>query len=188
LGRLIAGIGPGRDAGPEIAVAGPAGTWRLPRQPDHPGVYSAVLGRSIDSGSYRISGIGGKDIRPFLVETRTAPPLEFVDPEQLDTIDRTRGATVAWKGATAEQHVVIAAANVDPLSSAAALCLCVAPGEAGRWRLDPLWLAHLPASQDVPGVPLNYLVLATMPIRPRSFQANGIVLPTSVIGRTVRYR
>src|SRR5262249_10203419 len=101
LGRLFGQMGPGRDAGPEVVVAGPAGTWRLPRLSQFTGLYSAVLGRSIESGSYRISGIGGKDIGPFLVETRTAPELDFVHPEQLDAIDRARGAAVEWKGSTA---------------------------------------------------------------------------------------
>ena len=95
--------------------------------------------------------------------------------------------------ARARERVAVVAVNVDPLSSGAGFCLCMAPGTAGHWYVPPMWLANLPASPNAPGVPLNYLLVATLPAEvPPRFAARGVaggaLVFSTVRIRTVRYK
>jgi hypothetical protein len=82
--------------------------------------------------------------------------------------------------------------NVDDLSGGMGACLCVARGEAGRFRIPPLMLANVPASQNIPGIPKNFLLTGLLPAQPQRFSATGIVngtaIAASLLGRTVSYR
>jgi len=193
--------GAGRDAGPQISVAGPKGALSVGPSPS--GFYTAKLGGGIpfvqpkplflDSGEYRISAPGGRDIGEWATEGPYNATLKPLLPAHLDTIDRARGVTVRWRGAAARERVIVIAANVDPLTGGAGICLCVAPGAAGRWHVPSVLLANLPASRDVARVPLNYLLIGTLPAGvPQRFSARGVaggaVLFTTVRGRTVKYK
>jgi hypothetical protein len=195
--------GPGRDAGPRIAVAGPLGTLTLSPSPDAKGIYWGELGGGLrlrlpkppflQPGKYRISGQGGRDIGAFAAEGLYNASLEWAGAKRFDTIDRTRGATLEWRGVAAHERVMVMAINVDPLSGGTGVCFCVAPGSAGRWRLPALLLSNLPASRDTPGVPMSYLLMATLPAEPSpAFSApgaaTGLVWFTAVRARMVKYK
>jgi len=199
---LFASTGAGRDAGASIRVAGPTGEARLTPRRDAPGIYTAELGgglpftrnpkpRFLKEGTYRISG-GGREIGAFAVEAPYLPPLEWLSPGKLDTVVRSQGATVRWRGARPDHRVLLIAFNVDDLSGGMGACLCVARGEAGRFRIPPLMLANVPASQNIPGIPKNFLLTGLLPAQPQRFSATGIVNGTAVaaslLGRTVSYR
>ena len=111
---------------------------------------------------------------------------------KLETIVRAQGATVRWRGADPDHRVLLIAFNVDDLSGGMGTCLCVARGDAGRFRVPPLMLANIPASQDIPGIPKNFFLVGLLPAQPRRFSASGIVngaaVAASLQGRTVSYR
>lgn len=195
--------GPGRDAGPRIAVAGPRGTLMLTPSPEAAGIYLAELGGGLrfrvpkppflDPGKYRISGQGGRDVGAFATEAVSSSAIEWVGEKGLDTIDRARGAILKWRGVTAGERVIVLAANVDPLTGAAGVCLCLAPGSPGRWRLPALPLSNLPASRDSPGLPISYLLMATLPAEtPQTFSApgleSGLVWVAAARGRMLKYK
>jgi uncharacterized protein (TIGR03437 family) len=194
--------GAGRDAGPGFSITGPKGTRSLVPSPS--GFYKAILGGGIalvrepkplflDFGEYRVSSPGGRDIGDWATEGRYSAPLKPLLPVHVDTIDRSQGVTVKWGGGNARERVAVVAVNVDPLSSGAGFCLCMAPGTAGHWYVPPMWLANLPASPNAPGVPLNYLLVATLPAEvPPRFAARGVaggaLVFSTVRIRTVRYK
>jgi uncharacterized protein (TIGR03437 family) len=194
---------PGRDAGRRVTVSGPRGTLQLFPQPSRAGLYVETLGGGLPSrqtvrplflepGSYRISAPGGRDIGSFEMELPSSGALRWIHPGRTDTVDRARGVTLRWRGADARQQVVLVAANVDAYTGAAGICICLAPGQAGRWFLPPPFLANLPASQNVPGVPLGFIFMAAIPADPQQFHAHGVAGGVAVMltasGRTVNYR
>jgi uncharacterized protein (TIGR03437 family) len=194
---------PGRDAGPRIEVTGPQGTSILKPSPDAKGLYVGSLGGPLSlqlpeppflqPGKFRISGQGGQDIGAFATEVVYNVDLDWVGGKGVDTIDRKRGATVKWRGASAHDRVIVAALNVDQLSGDTGICLCVVPGSAGRWRLPALPLSNLPASHDAPGVPMSYVLMATLPAKTsRSFSApgaqRGFAWFTALRARMVKYK
>jgi hypothetical protein len=199
---LAGSAGAGRDAGAGIRIAGPTGNATLNPERDTPGVYTAELGgglpftrnpkpRFLKEGTYRISA-GGGEIGGFAVDLSYPPPLEWLDAAKVDTIVRAKGATVRWRGAAPDHRVVMIAFNVDDLAGGMGMCLCVARGDAGRFRIPPLMLANIPASQDIPGLPKNFLLVGLMPDEPNRFSARGVANGAAVAaflqGRTVSYR
>ncbi len=147
----------------------------------------------LDEGTYRISGSGGADVGEFAVEARLGKPIRWRGGSELDVIDRSRGVVVRWGGATKRDRVAIMAINVEPLSGAMGLCLCVAAGEAGRLQIPPLALANLPPSAAIPGIPMNYIFMGVLPAgAPQRFQARGVergvALVTTLLGRTVSFQ
>jgi hypothetical protein len=55
---------------------------------------------------------------------------------------------------------LIVAMSVDQLTTARAMCYCVANGAAGTFTIQPDFLANFPATRDMPGEPLNQLMIA----------------------------
>jgi hypothetical protein len=201
-GYLFASAGPGLDAGKSVLVSGPAGSIRLVPESAGAGIYRGELGGGmpftrypkplfLKEGAIRISG-GGGEIGNFSVDVKYPRPLKWVDVEKLETIVRARGADVRWRGVSAGQRVLLLAVNVDSLAGGMGMCLCVAPGEAGRFRIPPLILANIPASQDIPGTPMNFVLAGLLPSAPARFQTrgveNGVAIATSLQGRTVSFR
>lgn len=193
---------PGRDAGPGLTVTGPNRTATLLPAPREPGLYLGWLGGGrplhakpffLDPGRYTISASGGKDVGAFSASADFHPILEWLRPERLGRIDRTRGARVEWSGASTSQRVLVAAVNVDPLSGGAGVCLCVAPGSAGRMELPALYLSNLPASRNMPGLPQGYLLIAGLPEgRAPEFHARGLeigfLLLVPAFARSVEFK
>ena len=194
---------PERNGGPGITVSGPNGAATLRPSSQARGAYVAALGGGVplraakppflDPGEYRIRGQGGPDIGEFTAEARYNSPVEWVQSNRLETVDRARGVTLKWRGVNPHELVMLVASSVDPLSGATGVCLCLAPGSAGRWRLPALLLSKLPASRIVAGAPRSYLLMATLPaVHPTAFSTrglkSGIIVFTTVRGRTVQYR
>jgi uncharacterized protein (TIGR03437 family) len=194
---------PGRDAGPSITVQGPDGTAILRPSARAPDIYMAMVGGGLplgvskplflDPGHYTVSAAGGGQVGPFRVEADFHLTLKWRAPERLDRIDRARGAVVEWSGTTARERVLVAAIGTDSLSGGTAVCLCMAPGTAGKARLPPLLLANLPATRDTPGIPQNYVFLAALPAdAPPPFRARGVetgfLLTVSAYARTVKFQ
>jgi hypothetical protein len=100
--------------------------------------------------------------------------------------------TVHWRGAGRGQLMLIVARNVDQITTAIGMCLCVERAEAGHFTIPPAMLANIPISRDMPGEPYDELVLGSFPAKPQRFAAKGLdggfVLPVYADGRRVDYR
>jgi uncharacterized protein (TIGR03437 family) len=201
-GYLFASAGAGLDAGKGVLVSGPAGSITLEREPGGAGIYRRELGGGmpftrypkpafLKEGAVRVSG-GGGEIGNFSVDVKYPRPLKWVDAEKLETIVRAQGADVRWRGVSSAHRVLLLAINVDALAGGMGMCLCVAPAEAGHFRIPALMLANIPASQDIPGIPMNFVLAGLLPSAPARFQTrgveNGIAIATSLQGRTVSFR
>jgi len=193
------------DAGDAISVAGTNGERRLVRDRRQQDYYDAVLGGALPfsrapatplylaSGAYRLSGPGGADIGPFSAEVAVTGPLVWKNRSRVDVVDRDAGVTVIWKAARSSDAILILAENTDRESGDSAACLCMAPGEAGRFLIPPLALGNLPPTVDLEGLAVSYLLLMELPAEPPArIQARGLDAAfaafVSVSARPVSYR
>ena len=105
---------------------GPQGTSTLSSSPGATGLYTGRFGGGLrlrqsrppflQPGKYQISGQGGPDVGAFTAEVLYDTSLEWVGAKRFDTIDRSRGTTLKWRGVAPRDRVIVAALNVDPLS------------------------------------------------------------------------
>ncbi len=184
------------DAGPEIVLAGPAGTLRLPR--DSAGTYAIRhpkrQPRSLfPAGGYSISSAGGKDVGPFTALGLATASFTWTNRRMLGTIDRARGATFEWQGADPERPVLIIALSVDRATGASGVALCHAPSGSTSFPLPSAPLANLPQTRPTGGVPLSYVLLWQVPRGGHiSFLARGINAGSALFlngsGRSVIFR
>lgn len=181
--------GAGLDAGRNLALSRNSPPDMMPRNPNAPGFYTR-LGNSdrhsgprtarvllpfLDPGEYRLEGAGGKDVGPFSVRIPGPVPFEWTDRDRTSTIVRDRGFTVHWRGVAADRLIVILATNVDQISTAIGTCLCTAKADAGQFTIPAAMLANLPASKDIPGIPYDRVLVASLPVKTApSLQATGL--------------
>lgn len=108
LGATSAGL----DAGPSLSLIGAAGPVTLKEIFDRKGQYhgvfaSSVIGPNVPSGSYTISGSGGKDVGAFSAVMTVGSHLAISNKSSLATIDRTQPLTVTWTGGVTGNYVLI---------------------------------------------------------------------------------
>lgn len=102
----------GLDAGPSLTVSGPPGFLSLKQNPNSRGEYtglfaSSVIGPNVPSGSYTITGSGGKDVGPFSVAVTVGNHLAISNKSSLAIIDRAQPLTVTWTGGVSGKYIVI---------------------------------------------------------------------------------
>jgi uncharacterized protein (TIGR03437 family) len=179
--------GIGLDAGPNLAISRNAPSRNappdtMPRNPNAPGFYTR-LGNSdrhsgpraarlllpfLDPGEYMLHGTGGKDVGPFSIRLPGPEPFEWTDRDRTGTVTRSHGLTVHWRGVAPDRLVVILATNVDQISTAIGTSLCTARADAGRFTIPASLLANLPPSRDIPGIPYDRVLVASLPAKTAS--------------------
>lgn len=194
--------GRGLDAGPQFNLTRAGESRAIRRDNNVAGYYHARLGQAgagasrrapplfLDPGELTLTGSGGKDVGGFNVRVPAPVPFEWTDRDSLTVIDRRRPLVLHWRPIPAGR-IMILATNVDQITTAMGMCLCVAEGGAGRFTVPPAVLANVPLSRDIPGVPFDQLFVSSLVTGP-SFQAAGVnagaVASLYTIGRFVEYR
>jgi len=170
--------GIGLDAGPNLAV----GPDTMPRNPNAPGFYTRlgnndrhsgprtarILLPFLDPGEYMLQGTGGKDVGPFAIRLPGPQPFEWTDRDRTNTVTRSQGLSVHWKGVAVNRLVVILATNVDQISTAIGTALCTARADAGQFAIPASMLANLPPSKNIPGIPYDRVMVASLPAKTAS--------------------
>jgi hypothetical protein len=198
-------LGPGAqglDAGKKLTLSGPGGSRSIGEAWSTPGRYVAYLRISgpnrpspslfLEPGNYVLEGTGGKNVGPFRVAFPIPAPFDWVDRDTTSIVERNKGVTLHWRGASGNQVIVIVARNVDQLTTAIGLTVCVAKASAGQFTVPAEMLANIPISRDLPGTPFDELVIGALPQRLPSVRASGIsggfVISLYATGRIVDYR
>jgi uncharacterized protein (TIGR03437 family) len=106
----LGSVAKGLDAGTSLSLTGPAGSFTL--KSNVKGQYSAlfnssVTGPDIPSGSYTLTGPGGKDVGAFSATITVASPLAISNKPSLVSVDRAQPLTVTWTGGVAGTYVLI---------------------------------------------------------------------------------
>jgi hypothetical protein len=193
----------GLDAGPQLTARGAGQTRVVFSENGVNGYYRARLGQAgpaasrrapalfLEPGEVMLAGPGGSDIGAFEVRFAAPTPFEWTNREALAVVERARGLTLRWRGASG--LVVILANNVDQLTTASGTCLCVERASAGVFTIPSAMLANLPISRDLPGVSLDRLYVssflegAAAEIRAAGLD-RGVALSLYAIGRAIPYR
>ena len=88
--------------------------------------------------------------------------------------------------------MIIVARNVDQLTTAIGMCLCVPAASATQFEIPPSLLANVPVSRDLPGAPFDELMVGAVPSKAVPFGASGLqggfVVTVYADGRIVAYR
>jgi hypothetical protein len=131
-------------------------------------------------------------VGPLRVSFSFPPPFVWSDRDQTSAVDRNRGVTLHWTGMPKGQTMFVVARNVDQLTTAIGMCLCVPDPGAAQFTVPPALLANIPISHELAGVPFDKLLLGTLPAKFEVFAApglgSGFVVPFYVSGRVVTYR
>jgi hypothetical protein len=121
-----------------------------------------------------------------------APP-DWIDLDEKSVVNRASGVTVHWKNAADQQLILILARNMDPLTTASALCICAARPDAGKFTIPPSLLGNFPVSVMVPNRRFDDLRVASLAVMeskapPASGLDGGLVFTVYDTRRVVEYR
>ncbi|HYL39523.1 MAG TPA: IPT/TIG domain-containing protein, partial [Bryobacteraceae bacterium] len=202
ISSILGPGGEGLDAGGKLMLTGAGSSRSIGESWGNPGSYRAHLGSAsldrrgpalfLEPGQFVLRGTGGKDVGPFRASFRVPTPFDWVDRDQISVVDRSQGVTVHWRGATRDQLMAIVARNVDQITTAIGLCVCVAPASSGQFPIPAVLLANVPTSRDIPGTPFDELVIGALSSKLPSIQASGLsggfVVSIYATGRIVEYR
>jgi hypothetical protein len=152
-----------------------------------------TAGPFLEPGELIVESNGGADIGPFALKADAPAPFEWTDLEQTAVIDRHRGSTVHWRGIPGDRLVLVVATNVDQITTSTGTCICTARGSAGQLKIPAALLAHVPATQDIPGIPFDQLYVASISAKETiPVKGNGLTGAAAVgvyaLGRIVEYR
>ena len=172
------------DAGPAMgltrrAAGGAEEKREIDKTAKDQGNYSARLGAGgsavqrgtlplfLQPGRYRLEERGGREAGPFAAEFSIPAPFQWLDRDQISTIDRSRGVTVHWTpsadAADVRNHVMaVVIRNVDRITTAIGTCLCTARASAGQFTVPAAMLANIPASIQARGERYDKLVLGSL--------------------------
>lgn len=166
---LLADLGgQGLDVGPALNLDNGQAMRVVPSTPGAPGFYRAPLGTSesrrrplfLNPGSVSLTSAGGRNASPFDLKLKVAPAFTWTNRDAIVEVDRRRPLTLTWTSESPSEVKLILAMNVDQLTTARAMCYCLANGAAGKFTIQPDFLANFPMSGDIPGEPLNQLMIA----------------------------
>lgn len=166
---LLADLGgEGLDVGPALNLSNGQEMRVVPSTPGAPGFYRAPLGSSesrrrplfLNPGSVNLASAGGRNASAFDLKLKVTPAFTWTNRDEIVEIDRRRPLTLTWTTANPSEVKLILAMNVDQLTTSRAMCYCVANGAAGKFTIQPDFLANFPMSRDIPGEPLNQLMIA----------------------------
>jgi uncharacterized protein (TIGR03437 family) len=190
------------DAGASIEIDGPAGQRQItPLPPPFPasvGNYGADLGDSfgsnplyLTSGSYTVTGKGGKDVGPFSVSLQMPEQLTWNNESTISTITRASGVTVTWTAADPNSSIIISGYSVGPGMG----FNCTAKASDGQFTVPPIVLLALPPSliNESDGIDTSEASLQVGVITaPVSFKATGLDLGVAIssiaIAKSVTYQ
>ncbi len=139
------------DAG-TIQVSGSAGASNL----GSADFYRGQLPSGPLTGTYTVSGSGGKDVGTFKVAVNIQSPFSLTNTSALASITRSQGATVSWTGGFAGGDVMLNGVAAGP--SGSINFYCHAPSSAGQLTIPAATLLALP-----PGTGKLVIVNATAP-------------------------
>lgn len=193
----------GLDAGPSLKVRRDAATRDIPAVRGALGFYRIRLGSEhapfgpqsrfpfLDPGEYDLTAPGGKDVGPVAVKFAAPAPLDWINRDRMDVIHRAEPATMRWEKAK-PGFVLALAMNVDQITTAVGMSLCVAKSEARALTIPAALLANVPASRRMPGIPYDQLFVAWLPAVASPIRATGLdagaLVTMYAIGRNVEYR
>jgi uncharacterized protein (TIGR03437 family) len=191
--------GEGLDVGSALSLANGEEMRAIPRTPGTPGFYRAPLGTSesrrrplfLNPSSITLASPGGHDAGRFELTLQVTPAFTWTNREVMVEVDRHRPLTLTWSSVNPSPVKLILAMSVDQLTTARAMCYCVANGAEGKFTIQPDFLANFPATRDIPGEPLNQLMIAEPTLHPL-VTLPGIerlqAMTMYVNARVVRYR
>jgi uncharacterized protein (TIGR03437 family) len=199
LQRVIGPVEKMLDAGPTLAIRGPAGrTGALePSAPqssaqDTPrgeGFYAGMFGGQLptwlagaatapervplffEPGQYRLQATGSKEIGPFDVALDVPSGFEWTNQAGVKEIDRSAGVEFTWRNLAADRQMAILAFNVDTDTAALGAAICLAPPKATSMTLPAYALANFPATRPTAGLPFRLVLLVSIPVKPPEFPA-----------------
>ena len=166
---LLADLGgEGLDVGPALNLSNGQEMRVVPSTPAAPGFYRAPLGNSesrrrplfLNPGSVNLASAGSRNAGAFDLKLQVTPAFTWTNRDAIVEVDRHRPLTLTWTSANPSEVKLILAMNVDQLTTSRAMCYCVASGAAGKFTIQPDFLANFPPSRDIPGEPLNQLMIA----------------------------
>ena len=190
------------DAGGTIVIDGPAGQRQItPIPPPFPasvGNYGADLGEStgsnplyLTSGSYTVTGKGGKDVGPFSVSLQMPEQLTWNNESSINTITRAAGVTVTWTAADPASSVIISGYSMGPGVG----FNCTAKASDGQFTVPPIVLLALPPSaiNESDGIDTSEASLQVGVITaPVTFTATGldvgVAISSIAIAKSVTYQ
>ncbi len=197
---------PDLDAGPAFLVSGPRGRQSVERSIHPPRVYTAVLGGNppftriqpkplfLSPGTYVAHIAGGADISAFDSRIKVQPPIEWTNEKEMTSLDRKSGFTVRWRVHDKSSVVPILAVNVDRTNSTVGVCVCLAKGSAGSFRIPARMLANLPVTAEAgTDLSLGFVAIGSAPAnQPAPIQTpsidSGYAAFVSMAGRSVPIR
>jgi uncharacterized protein (TIGR03437 family) len=169
------------DAGPTITVQGPNGTQGVSYSDSSAQVspYMGVLGTGggwtalglgpstpfLDTGTYTVSGRGGKDVGPFQYTIQIPYGATWTNRDSITAVDRTKGLTIRWSGGNpSTQAVAIFGFSSNPASNVSGGFACLSDMAPQSFTVPSSFLANLPATPATnPGNAISALVFATVP-------------------------
>ncbi|MBZ5610167.1 MAG: hypothetical protein LAP38_18045 [Acidobacteriia bacterium] len=204
MSSIIGPGGRGLDAGATLTLNGAGASRSIGEVWRNAGSYRAHLGSAsiadrrgslplfLEPGEFVLRGTGGRDVGPFHVAFSVPAPFNWIDRDQISVVDRSRAPTVHWNGTAPGQLMLIVARNVDQLTTAIGMCLCVARSSDGQLTIPPALLANVPASRDIPGTPFDELAIGSLAAKASAIQASGLnggfVVSVYATARIVEYR
>jgi uncharacterized protein (TIGR03437 family) len=171
----------GLDAGPSIAVSGPAGSRTLTPIPSLAGFYSATLGDTtpgnyLDPGTYTVSGGGGAGVGSFSTSLTLPPTLTWTNQTSASTVTRASGQAITWTGGDPTGYVTITGSSFAVVGSSGvgASFSCQAPTSAGNFTIPAYVLLSLPASSSTGGFAIPGSLSVGTSSALKQFTATGI--------------
>jgi hypothetical protein len=176
----------GLNAGPSIAVAGPA-HFTLTPVAQVPGIYSGTVKGNLPGGTYTASnGAGGIDVGGFMTTVNLPPALTWTNQAATTSVNRSQGLPITWSGGDANSYVVISGSSISGIASplAGASFTCTAPVAAGQFTVPPVVLLSLPASVSILGIATGGLLSVGSFTNPQIFTATGLDYAYTISGTT----
>ncbi len=163
------------DAGPELRITGPGGSFRLLQSAINSGNYEDSLRVTLSPGLYRIdNGAGGRDVGAFALET-DAITVKLLTPT--GNIPRHENLTVTWDYQGPPEHLLTIFGSSNSCGRELISFSCVARAADRRFVVPTRILSLLPASTSFFGVSNGALnISTTSPGGLRRFAASGLDL------------
>ncbi|HYL73572.1 MAG TPA: hypothetical protein VEU96_05175 [Bryobacteraceae bacterium] len=153
------------------------------------------IGLFLDPGNFSLTGSGGSDVGQIQASVTLPNPtgLTWTNRDQTSIIDRSKGFTVNWAGAPADQPVIVFGGGVDVPTNSSAVFACVAPAGASSFTVPPVALGNLPATRLNLLQSKDAIYVGALPAsNPTSFSASGIdigaIMAGAFAGKTVIFQ
>jgi uncharacterized protein (TIGR03437 family) len=192
----------GLDGG-AAGFTGSAGTHPV-RVTPVPGVLFAYLGGGVSGvtppgnlvlspGSYMFASQGGRDVSPFSANLDVPQPLVWTGRDALAVVERSRGFTVTWSGASPSDRVLVVGGNIDLPVNSTSVFVCSSAAGQNSLTVPPAVMANVAATRARLTQSRGVVYLARLPLgNPARFSASGIdagfLMHLFVSGKSVTFR